>query len=179
MNKKRAITAVTLCLLLLTAGLGFRLLRVSEQSVLTVTAGFCSQNGSGSTLKKLVLPHREAEIGYGHWPEFRAVRFDGSVLRTGLDYGPVEIRGAIPAADIRAAWPNAPIDGDWPFSIAFYNTSTGRAFHMYLDISVDTGTAEARADLYIFEDRTSSPVTARWTGRPGEPVSVCPDGMEI
>ena len=179
MSRKRIIPVIAAVTLLLAAWGTLRIIQISKMSDITVTASFHSKNEGGSAVRRMASPQTQAQIGYGHDPDFRPVRFKDTVLRTGLDYGPVEIRGAIPAESIRTAWPGAPFDEDWPFSIAFYNTSSGRIFHMYLDISVDTKTASAQADLYIFEDRRAQPMTAHWEGRPGEPISVWPDGMEI
>ena len=179
MSRKRIIPVIAAVTLLLAAWGTLRIIQISEMSDITVTASFHSKNEGGSAVRRMASPQTQAQIGYGHDPDFRPVRFKDTVLRTGLNYGPVEIRGVIPAESIRTAWPEAPINEDWTFLIAFYNTSSGRVFHMYLDISVDTKTASAQADLYIFEDRRAQPMTAHWEGRLGEPISVLPDGMEI
>lgn len=100
-------------------------------------------------------------------------------LHTGFEHGPVEIKGVIPADSIRNAYSQSAVTEDWPFSIVFYNTSSGRVFHIYLDVEYNTIEGTAKADLYIFEDPYAAPVVAHWEGQPGELIAVSPDGMEI
>ena len=97
------------------------------------------------------------------------------LLRRSFDYGPDSVEGIIRKEDVLKVWPDAPLESDWPFHIYFYNTSTGRTFRMFLDISYDTETSKAEAVFYVFYPGNANPVTDRWEGQFGDDVVV---GME-
>ena len=124
-----------------------------------------------------VLPADEAELARGNWDAAPArVRFRAGVLHTAFDHGPAAVSGLIPRQSLEAAWPGTPYHGDWPFTVSIYNTSSGRRFHMYLDIRYDAETDAASADLYIFQDGSAHAVADHWSGKLGEPITA---GAEI
>lgn len=180
MKTKRSIVAIGIPILLMLAVWGaFRIWQAKGSSDIAVTATVLSEDESGQTERQRIQPKAAAEVLLGNSAQARQAVFDNGILHTGFEHGPVEIKGVIPADSIRNACLQSAVTEDWPFSIVFYNTSSGRAFHIYLDVEYNTIEGTAKADLYIFEDPYAAPVVAHWEGQPGERIAVSPDGMEI
>ncbi len=178
--KARRITIVGILVLLVLAVWGaFRIRQAKGASYITVTATVLSANEIGQTTRRRIQPKAAGEILIGNSSQARPAVFSNGILRTGFDHGPVEIRGVIPADSIRNVCPQSAVTEDWPFSIAFYNTSSGRAFHIYLDIEYNASEGSAKADLYIFEDPYAAAAVVHWEGQPGEPIMISPDGLDI
>ena len=180
--KRGIITAGVFICLMLTVWGAFRIWQAKGFSDITVTATVLSMNEADQTTRRRIQPKEAAElqIGYsGVNDRSRPEAFTNGVLHAGFDHGAIEIRGAIPAEEIRKACPQSVVSEDWPFSIMFYNTSSGRVFHIYLDIEYNTLEGTAEADLYFFEDHYAMATVAHWEGKPGEPIIIYPDGMDI
>lgn len=107
-----------------------------------------------------------------HGAPYRPAKMKNGIFRKSFEYGPDSVEGVIRKEDILKVWPDAPLENDWPFSVNFYNTSTGRAFRMFLDISFDAETGRAEAVFYVYYPGYAKPTTDRWEGKPGEKVSV-------
>ena len=173
------IAAVILVLVLAAFG-AFKYLELRDRFVITVTASFYKQDEAGHTTRGQARPAEQAEVAQGNWAEdFRQDRFRDGVMKTSFGHGPGIIRGTIPAGDIMKTWPDAPEAVDWPFEISFYNLSSGRSFHFYLDISIYTETGTAAADLYVFRDGNAAAVVSHWEGELYEKVSVSPEHFDI
>ena len=172
------IIGVIVCLMLAVWG-AFRILQAKEFSDITVTATVLSTNVAGHTTRQRIQPKAAAEHLVGNCCQVRSATFSDGIMHTGFNHGPVEIRGVIPANSIRDAYLHSVVAEDWPFSIMFYNTSSGRVFHIYLDIEYYTLESTAKADLYFFEDHYVMATVAHWEGKPGEPIIIYPDGMDI
>ena len=124
---------------------------------------------------KTVYVHPAEAIGVaegGHSAPYRPAKMKNGIFRKSFEYGPDSVEGVIRKEDILKVWPDAPLETDWPFSVSFYNTSTGRAFRMFLDISFDAETGRAEAVFYVYDPGYAKPTTDRWEGKPGEKVSV-------
>lgn len=111
-----------------------------------------------------------------HGAPYHPAKMKNGLLRRSFDYGPDSVEGIIRKEDVLKVWPDAPLESDWPFHIYFYNTSTGRTFRMFLDISYDAETSKAEAVFYVFYPKDANPVIDRWEGKLGDDVMV---GMEI
>lgn len=160
----------------------FQILQAKESSDITVTATVLTINEAGQTTRRRIQPKEAAElqIGYsGVNDRIRSEAFSNGVLHTGFDHGAIEIRGVISAEGIRKVYPQSAVSEDWPFSIMFYNTSSGRVFRIYLDIEYNTLEGTAQADLYFFEDHYAMATVAHWEGKPGESIIIHPDGMDL
>ncbi len=107
-----------------------------------------------------------------HGAPYHPARMKNGIFRKDFEYGPDSVEGIIRKEDVLKAWPDAPLESDWPFSVNFYNTSTGRAFRMFMDISYDTETDRAEAVFYVFYPGYADPVTDRWEGKLGEEAVV-------
>ena len=177
--KRGIITAVVFICLMLAVWGAFRILQTKESSDITVTATVLSMNEAGQATRRKIQPKETAEIRIGNSDRSRSEAFTNGVLHTGFDHGAIEIRGVISAEEIRKNCPQSVVSEDWPFSIMFYNTSSGRVFHIYLDIDYNTLEGTAKADLYFFEDHYAMATVAHWEGKPGEPIIIYPDGMDI
>ena len=180
MAAKRSIiiAGILFCLLLAVWG-AFRILQAKESSDITVTATILSVNEAGQTIRRKIQPKEAAELLIGNSDQARSATFIDGIMHTGFDHGRVEIKGVILSNSIHDAYPQSVVTVDWPFSIAFYNTSSGRVFHIYLDIEYNTLECTAKADLYFFEDHFAMANVAHWEGKPGEPIIIYPDGMDI
>ena len=173
------IAAVVLVLALAIFG-AFKYLELRGRFVITVTASFYTQDESGYTIRRQARPAEQAEVAAGNWAEdFRQDHFSDGVMKTSFGHGPGIIRGTIPAADIMKAWPDAPEAANWPFEISFYNLSSGRTFHFYLDIRIHTDTGTAAADLYVFRDGNAEADVSHWEGGLYEKISVSPEYFDI
>ena len=171
MKSRRTIIAILLFLLLLFAVV--IIWKNGRMSEVTVSA-VIRMNEAGNRISRRAVPNTSAQMCSGNGDNYRPVTFDNGILRTDFTHGPIRIIGTFSADDISLAFPNTERIEDWPFSIAFYNTSSGRVFHMYLDISCDVEADTACADFYIFEDHNANATVLHWTGRPGETISVGP-----
>ena len=125
----------------------------------------------------LVSPADKIEIAEGaHDAPYRPAKMKNGVIRKGFEYGPDAIQGIIRKEDILKVWPETTLDGDWPFVVYFYNTSTGRALRMYLDIFYDTESDKAKAVFYFYYQGNAKPATDTWEGKLGDKVLV---GLEL
>ena len=121
----------------------------------------------------LVAPADKIEIAEGaHDAPYRPAKMKNGVIRKGFEYGPDAIQGIIRKEDILKVWPETTLDGDWPFVVYFYNTSTGRALRMYLDIFYDTESDKAKAVFYVYYQGNAKPATDTWEGKLGDKVLV-------
>ena len=121
----------------------------------------------------LVSPADKIEIAEGaHDTPYRPAKMKNGVIRKGFEYGPDAIQGIIRKEDILKVWPETTLDGDWPFVVYFYNTSTGRALRMYLDIFYDTESDKAKAVFYVYYQGNAKPATDTWEGKLGDKVLV-------
>jgi len=121
----------------------------------------------------LVSPADKIEIAEGaHDAPYRPAKMKNGVIRKGFEYGPDAIQGIIRKEDILKVWPETTLDGDWPFVVYFYNTSTGRALRMYLDIFYDTESDKAKAVFYVYYQGNAKPATDTWEGKLGDKVLV-------
>lgn len=121
----------------------------------------------------LVSPADKIEIAEGaHDAPYRPAKMKNGVIRNGFEYGPDAIQGIIRKEDILKVWPETTLDGDWPFVVYFYNTSTGRALRMYLDIFYDTESDKAKAVFYVYYQGNAKPATDTWEGKLGDKVLV-------
>ena len=179
--KRLVIVLAAIILVLALAVFGtLKYLELRDRFVITVTASFHMKDESGHAIRTLARPAERAEVAAGNWAEdFRQDRFHNGVMKTNFGHGPGIISGIIPAGDIMKAWPDAPEAVDWPFEISFYNQSSGRNFHFYLDISIQTDTGSAAAELYVFRDGNAKAVVSRWEGELYENVSVSPESFDI
>ena len=179
MIMKRILAIVLAAVLLLTlADVAWRYIGEKERTNITVSATL-RQTRDGYTYEPQALPAETGQMANGRYDEFRRVSFKDGILYTGFEHGPITIQGIIPAENIRQVWADAPEDADWPFSISFYNQSTGRVFHIYLAILYDTETGLASADLYIFQKGYARPITSHWEGELYELVNIAPENMDI
>ena len=120
-----------------------------------------------------VSPADKIEIAEGaHDTPYRPAKMKNGVIRKGFEYGPDAIQGIIRKEDILKVWPETTLDGDWPFVVYFYNTSTGRALRMYLDIFYDTESDKAKAVFYVYYQGNAKPATDTWEGKLGDKVLV-------
>lgn len=121
----------------------------------------------------IVSPVDKIKIAEGaHDAPYQPAKMKNGVIRKGFEYGPDAIQGIIRKEDILNVWPEAPLDRDWPFVVSFYNTSTGRALRMYLDILYDTETDKAKAVFYVYYQGKANPATDTWEGKLGDVVNV-------
>lgn len=107
-----------------------------------------------------------------HGAPYRPARMKNGIFRKGFEYGPDSVEGIIRKEDVLKVWPDAPLESDWPFSVNFYNTSTGRSFRMFMDLSYDAETDRAEAVFYVFYPGSADPATDRWEGKLGEKAVV-------
>ncbi len=178
-GKRRIIIAFALVIGVLAIWGIFRIWKAKEYSDITVTATVLSVNDAGQATRQRIQPKAAAEVLIGNSRQARPATFSNGILRTGFDHGIVEINGLIPAERIKQICPQSGVTEDWPFFVSFYNLSSGRVFHIYLDIEYDVLKDTAKADLYFFQDRQAAATVAHWSGRPGNPVFVFPERMEI
>ena len=178
--QKRFLLIFGLLLLLAGCFVTFRSWQNSRVSTLTVSASFRQINKSRETDQKFIKPDTAAQIASGNYEaSFRPLPFINGTLRTGLAHGPIKIKGFFPCKSIQETFPSCSIDDDWPFTVSFYNTSTGRVFHFYLDVTCDPITEAASADLYIFGESNAHPLVAHWEGYLGNAIDISPEHMEI
>ena len=179
MKKKQAVIIICCIVFVVAAVIALILWQNSGTSDITVTAVFHLQDESGQSYSKQVQPSDSVIKRTGNNDDGQSIQLRQGVLHTGFDHGPIEISGTIPADKIHEACPEVVVEKDWPFSIAFYNTSSGRVFHLYLDIEYDSATGLAYADLRIMNDKNVMVTTSHWEGLLGEPINVSPEHMEI
>ncbi len=180
--KRGIIIAGVLIFVMLAVWRVFRIWQAKEFSDITVTATVLSMNEAGQTTRRRIQPKEAAEIQLGYSgvnDRHRSATFSNGVLYAGFDHGAIEIRGVISAEEIHKAYPQSTVNEDWPFSIMFYNTSSGRIFHVCLDIEYNALEGKAKADLYFFEDHYAMSTVAHWEGQPGDPIIISPVGMDV
>lgn len=139
---------------------------------ITISAGFQVPRWDDGINVKTIYPAQNAEWAKeSHEVPFTPIRITNGNLKCSVGYGPIEIKGVFPYAEIKKIWPDAPIDNDWIFWIVLFNCHVeSSGYHMYCDVQVDTKTSLCTADLYIFINGFTNPDIAHWEGTIGEEI---------